>query len=123
MDLSKRSIIKKFKLFNEFWSPKILGELNGQLVKLAKLKGDFVWHSHENEDEYFQIFKGRLYMEFRDRTEVLEEGDMIIVPKGVEHNPYTKNNEEAWVLLFEPKETLHTGTTEFERANNNQEWI
>ena len=59
-------------------------------MKLAKLKGDFVWHSHENEDEYFQIFKGRLYMEFRDRTEVLEEGDMIIVPKGVEHNPYTK---------------------------------
>ena len=62
-------------------------------------------------------------MEFRDRTEVLEEGDMIIVPKGVEHNPYTENGEEAWVLLFEPKETLHTGTVEYERANNNQEWI
>ncbi len=123
MQLSKKSIHQKFEEFNEFWSPRIIGELNGQLVKLARLKGDFVWHSHENEDEYFQVFKGKLYMEFRDRTEVLEEGDMIIVPKGVEHNPYTLNGEEAWVLLFEPKETLHTGTVEYKDANNNQEWI
>jgi len=123
MQISKRSILHKFNEFNEYWSPRIIGELNGQLVKLAKLKGDFVWHSHDDEDEYFQVFKGKLFMEFRDRTEVLEEGDMIIVPKGVEHNPYTENGEEAWVLLFEPKETLHTGTVEYERANNNQEWI
>lgn len=123
MQISKRSILHKFNEFNEYWSPRIIGELNGQLVKLAKLKGDFVWHSHDNEDEYFQVFKGKLFMEIRDRTEVLEEGDMIIVPKGVEHNPYTENGEEAWVLLFEPKETLHTGTVEYERANNNQEWI
>ena len=123
MRLSKQSILEKFEKFNEYWSPRIIGELNGQLVKLAKLKGDFVWHSHENEDEYFQVFKGKLFIEFRDRTEVLEEGDMIIVPKGVEHNPYTEHNEEVWVLLFEPKETLHTGTVDYDRANNNQQWI
>ncbi len=123
MSLSKRSILKKFEEFDEYWSPRIIGELNGQLVKLAKLKGDFVWHSHDNEDEYFQVFKGKLFMEFRDTTEILEEGDMIIVPKGIEHNPYTEDDKEVWVLLFEPKETLHTGTVEYEHANNNQEWI
>ena len=123
MNISKRSILNSFKSFDEYWSPRIIGELNGQLVKLAKLKGNFVWHSHENEDEYFQVFKGRLYMEFRNKTEILEEGDMIIVPKGVEHNPYTKNEEEVWVLLFEPKSTLHTGKIDHELANNNQKWL
>ena len=123
MDLSKKSIQEKFDLFNDYWSPRIVGESNGQLIKLAKLKGDFVWHRHENEDEYFQIFKGRLFMEFKDHKEELEEGDMIIVPKGIEHNPYTVNGEEAWVILFEPKETLHTGSVEYEKANNNQQWL
>lgn len=123
MNLSKIEIIQKFDLFNDQWKPHIIGELNGQQVKLAKLSGAFVWHSHEHEDEYFQIFKGTLYMEFRDRTEVLEEGDMIIVPKGVEHNPYTKADEEVWVLLFEPASTLHTGDVEHERTHNDQKWI
>lgn len=121
--LSKVNIKEKFDLIDIFWSPSIIGELNGQYVKLAKLKGDFVWHSHEHEDEYFQIFKGSLQMEFRDKTEVLNEGDMIVVPKGIEHNPHTLHNTECWVILFEPKATLHTGDTDFERANNNQEWI
>jgi len=123
MNITKATILQKFDLFQEQWKPQIIGELNGQQVKLAKLQGAFVWHSHEHEDEYFQVFKGTLYMEFRDRTEVLEAGDMIIVPKGVEHNPYTKEGEEVWVLLFEPATTLHTGNVEYERTHNNQQWI
>ncbi len=123
MNLSKVNILEKFSLFNDCWKPHIIGELNGQQVKLAKLQGEFVWHSHENEDEYFQVFKGTLYMEFRDRTEVVEEGDMIIVPKGVEHNPYTRDGEEVWVLLFEPTSTMHTGEVEHERTHNDQQWI
>lgn len=123
MNISKATILQKFELFQEQWKPQIIGALNGQQVKLAKLQGAFVWHSHENEDEYFQVFKGTLYMEFRDCTEVLEEGDMIIVPKGVEHNPYTQPNEEVWVLLFEPASTLHTGEVQHERTHNDQKWI
>jgi mannose-6-phosphate isomerase-like protein (cupin superfamily) len=121
--LNKINLEDKFALIHDFWNPRIIGELNGQMVKLAKLKGDFVWHSHEHEDEYFQVFKGSLHMEFRDRTVVLEKGDVIIVPRGVEHNPHTLNTEECWVILFEPKATLHTGNTAFERANNDQQWI
>ncbi len=123
MDLSKKNILEKFELFQDQWKPHIIGELNGQQVKLAKLQGAFVWHSHEHEDEYFQVFKGKLFMEFRDRTEVLEEGDMIIVPKGVEHNPFTRADEEVWVLLFEPASTQHTGEVVHERTHNDQKWI
>ena len=117
------NIPQKFSLFNEHWTPKIIGELNGQYVKLAKLKNDFVWHSHEEEDELFMVFKGTLIMEFRDRVETVKEGDMIIVPKGVEHFPRTENGEEVWVLLFEPKATKHTGEVDFERAVHDQKWI
>lgn len=117
------NVAEKFSLFSNQWTPHIIGELNGQQVKLAKIANDFVWHSHEEEDEMFLIFKGTLYMEFRDRTEVLKEGDMIIVPKGVEHNPYTKDGEEVWVMLFEPAATLHTGAVEHERTHNDQQWI
>lgn len=117
------NVIEKFNLIQEHWKPNIIGELNGQLVKLAKLKGSFVWHSHENEDELFYIHKGTLYMEFRDKTEVVKEGEMIVVPKGVEHNPYTLNEEEVWVMLFEPAATLHTGNVVHERTHNEQEWI
>ncbi|MEQ1586905.1 MAG: cupin domain-containing protein [Cyclobacteriaceae bacterium] len=116
------NIKEKFNLFSETWTPKVIGELNGQYVKLAKVKDEFVWHSHENEDELFMIFKGTLYIDFRDRTEVINEGEMIIVPKGVEHNPRT-NGEEVWVLLFEPKETSHTGNIEHERTVHNLSWI
>lgn len=120
---SKVNVLDKFDLFNDHWKPRIIGELNGQLVKLAKLTNDFVWHSHENEDELFLVWKGELIMEFRDRTEVIKEGEMIIVPKGVEHNPRTKNGEEVWVMLFEPAATLHTGAVQHERTHNNQEWV
>lgn len=117
------NVAEKFSLFNSQWTPHIIGELNGQQVKLAKIVNDFVWHSHEEEDEMFLIFKGTLYMEFRDRTEVVKEGEMIVVPKGVEHNPYTKDGEEVWVMLFEPTATLHTGAVEHERTHNDQQWI
>lgn len=117
------NIKDKFESFQEHWTPKIIGELNGQQVKLAKLKGEFVWHSHEEEDELFMIFKGTLIMEFRDRTEVVKEGDTIIVPRGVEHFPRTENDEEVWVLLFEPAATKHTGEVQHERTVNDQEWI
>jgi mannose-6-phosphate isomerase-like protein (cupin superfamily) len=120
---SKVNVLDKFDLFNDHWKPRIIGELNGQLVKLAKLKNDFVWHSHENEDELFLVWKGELIMEFRDRTEVIKEGEMIVVPKGVEHNPRTKDGEEVWVMLFEPAATLHTGAVQHERTHNNQEWV
>jgi mannose-6-phosphate isomerase-like protein (cupin superfamily) len=116
------NIHEKFNLFTETWTPKIIGELNGQYVKLARVKDEFVWHSHEHEDELFMVFKGTLYIDFRDRTEVIKEGEMIIVPKGVEHNPRT-NGEEVWVLLFEPKETAHTGNIMHERTVQVLDWI
>ena len=87
------NIMKKFSLFQEQWSPKIIGELNGQYVKLCKLKGDFVWHSHKNEDELFMVFKGILLIDFRDgRTVEVNEGEILIVPKGVEHRPHTNGD-------------------------------
>lgn len=104
------NIKDKFSLFHEHWTPKIIGELNGQQVKLAKLKGDFIWHSHEAEDELFLVIKGILKIEFRDKTVEIKEGEMIIVPKGVEHRPIA--DEEVHVLLFEPIGTKHTGAIE-----------
>ena len=85
-------------------------------VLLAKLQGEFVWHAHENEDELFQVIKGTLYMQYRDRTEVVNEGEIIVVPKGVEHNPMTKNGEEVHVLLFEKMSTAHTGNVQHEKT-------
>jgi mannose-6-phosphate isomerase-like protein (cupin superfamily) len=104
----------KFGLFSEHWSPKIVGELNGQLVKLVKFGGEFVWHKHDQEDEMFLVVRGRFRMEFRDRIECLGEGEFIIVPRGVEHRPVAE--EEAWVLLFEPSSTLNTGNVRNERT-------
>lgn len=101
------NLVKKLSLFSDHWSPKIVGELNGQLVKLAKLKGEFVWHRHELEDELFFVIKGVLHMHFRDRVETIHENEFIIVPKGVEHKPAAE--EEVSVMLFEPVSTLNTG--------------
>ena len=115
--------MNKFSLFNEEWTPKIIGELNGQYVKVCKLKGEFVWHSHENEDELFMVFKGTLLIDFRDeRTVEVKEGEILIIPKGVEHRPHT-NGEMVFNLLFEPKTTLHTGTTETEMTVKKLDWI
>lgn len=117
------NIMKKFSLFNEEWTPKILGELNGQYVKVCKLKDDFVWHRHENEDELFMVFKGTLLIDFRDRKTVkVKEGEILIIPKGIEHRPRT-NGEVVFNLLFEPKTTLHTGNIESEMTVKDLDWI
>jgi mannose-6-phosphate isomerase-like protein (cupin superfamily) len=103
----KVNLAEKLSLFSEHWSPKIVGELNGQHVKLVKLQGEFVWHHHDEEDELFLVVNGRFRMEFRDREVWLEEGEFIVVPRGVEHRPVAE--EEVSVLLFEPASTLNTG--------------
>lgn len=103
----KINLKDKMNLFDEYWSPKIIGDLNDSYVKLAKFKGEFVWHKHDNEDELFLIIKGTLQIKFRDKNVTLNEGELIIIPKGVEHMPIA--DEEVHVLLIEPKTTLNTG--------------
>ena len=114
MSVEKVSIGEKFALFDERWRPKIVGELNGQHVKLVKLLGEFVWHHHDDEDELFLVVKGRFRMEFRDTNVWIEEGEFIVVPRGVEHRPVAE--KEAHVLLFEPASTLNTGNVQNERT-------
>jgi len=102
------NIDKEFAQITDYWSPRVVADVNNQSVKLAKLKGEFVWHDHEDEDELFFVVKGSLTIRYRDREDVvLTAGDMHVVPKGVEHNPLAA--EECWVMLFEPMETKHTG--------------
>ena len=112
---------EKFDLFKDQWHPRIIGEVNDSFVKLAKLSGDFVWHHHENEDELFLVVKGRLLIKLRDRDLWIGEGEMVIIPKGVEHFPVAE--EEVHVLLLEPKSTLHTGNVEHERTVKTLDWI
>jgi mannose-6-phosphate isomerase-like protein (cupin superfamily) len=112
--MEKVNVQQKLSQFDDHWSPKIVGELNGQYVKLVKFQGEFVWHHHEHEDEMFLVVKGRFRMEYRDRHVWLEEGEFLIVPRGVEHRPVAE--EEAHVLLFEPATTLNTGNVVNERT-------
>jgi mannose-6-phosphate isomerase-like protein (cupin superfamily) len=112
--IHKVNLQEKLALFHTQWDPKIIGELNGQHVKLVKFLGEFVWHHHEHEDELFLVVKGRFTMEFRDRQVPLEEGEMLIVPRGVEHRPVAER--EVHVLLFEPATTLNTGNVVGERT-------
>jgi mannose-6-phosphate isomerase-like protein (cupin superfamily) len=112
--IEKVNIAEKFAKISEYWKPYIAAELNGQHVKLDKLKGEFVFHHHENEDELFLVVKGRFRMEFRDREEWFEEGEFIVVPRGVEHRPVA--DEECWIMLFEPASTLNTGNVRNERT-------
>jgi len=119
--MNKININEKFGLFKDHWSPKIVGELNGQAVKLAKVQGEFVWHNHEHEDELFYIIRGTLKIEFEDKTIELKEGEMLIVPKGVEHKPIAE--EEVWLLLFEPMSTKHTGAVKSELTVENHQYI
>src|SRR6187549_4290791 len=112
--MDKVNLAQKLALIHEHWRPKIVGALNGQHVKLVKFKGEFVWHHHEHEDELFLVVKGRFTMEFRDRHVPLEEGEFLIVPRGVEHRPVAE--EEAHILLFEPASTLNTGNVQNERT-------
>lgn len=117
--VDKVTLAEAFGRFAEHWSPRIVGELNGQHVKIAKAQGEFIWHHHEHEDELFYVVKGRLLMRFRDREVTLDPGDMIIVPRGVEHQPVAE--EEVWVMLFEPASTLNTGNVRNDRTVENLE--
>jgi mannose-6-phosphate isomerase-like protein (cupin superfamily) len=110
--MDKINLAEKFLQIPAPWKPHIAGELNGQYVKLGKFRGEFVWHHHAKEDELFLVVKGQIRIEFRDRTVTLNEGEFIIVPRGVEHRPIA--DQEAWVLLFEPASTLNTGNVENE---------
>ena len=105
---------EKHASFKKHWHPHQIATVDDMQVLLAKVKGEFVWHTHQNEDELFQVLKGTLYMQFRDRTEVVKAGEIIVVPKGVAHCPATKNDEEVHVLLFEKQQTSHTGNVQHE---------
>jgi mannose-6-phosphate isomerase-like protein (cupin superfamily) len=112
--MNKVSIENKLSQFNDYYNPRIVGELNGQHVKVVKLKGDFIWHHHDHEDELFLVIKGTLTMEFRDKSVEINPGEFIIVPRGVEHKPVA--NDEVHIVLFEPATTLNTGNVENERT-------
>ena len=119
--MEKVNLAQKYTLIQDHWKPKIAGELNGQYIKLVKVKGEFVWHHHENEDELFLVVKGRLLIKLRDQDIQLEEGELVIIPRGVEHLPVAE--EEVHVLLLEPKSTLNTGDVQNERTVTDEEWI
>ena len=129
--MNKVNLLQKLSLINDHWNPRIIGELNGQYLKLVKFKGPFTWHHHETEDEMFLVVNGRFRMEFREagdggsqngqREIWLEVGEFCIVPRGVEHRPVA--DEEAHVLLFEPAATLNTGNVENELTRQQLEWL
>lgn len=114
--MNKVNVLEKFTQVDGYWNPAVVGALNGQEVKIVKFKGPFTWHHHEQEDELFYVVKGSFVMEFRDKNVALQEGDFLIVPKGVEHRPNAE--EEVWVMLFEPASTLNTGNIVNEFTKN-----
>lgn len=120
------NLADKLALFSDHWHPRIIGELNGQHVKIVKFRGEFVWHCHENEDELFLVLKGSFEMHFREpsgteKMTIVNEGEFVIVPRGMEHRPASE--DEVAVLLFEPANTFHTGNVTSDRTVTNQEWI
>jgi mannose-6-phosphate isomerase-like protein (cupin superfamily) len=118
--IQKINLVEKFGWFHEQWSPKIVAELNDSYVKLGRLQGEFVWHQHENEDELFLVVKGRLVIRLRSGEITLDEGELVVIPRGVEHCPLAA--DEVWVLLLEPKSTVNTGDVTSERTVTS-EWI
>ena len=121
VDMDKVNIAQKFSQVHEYWKPHIAAELNGQQLKLSKLKGEFVFHHHDHEDELFLVVKGRFRMEFLDHQVWVEEGEFIVVPRGVEHKPAA--DEECWLMLFEPAGTLNTGNVVNERTHRELERV
>lgn len=119
--MDKVNLAEKLARVSDYWSPKIVGELNGQQVKLVKFKGPFIWHHHDHEDELFYVVKGRFRMEYQDRSVELAEGEFLIVPHGVEHRPVA--DQEVEVMLFEPATTLNTGNVRNERTRERLERI
>ena len=115
------NVEEKFKLFSDLWSPKKVGELNGQQILLAKLKGEFLFHTHDNEDELFMVIKGSLEIELRYKTITLNEGEFYIVPKGVEHKPIAEY--ECKIMLVEPRGVVNTGATDSDLAAENDVWV
>ncbi len=123
--MNKINVEEKLSIFKDYWNPRIIGELNGQQIKLVKFKGPFTWHHHENEDEMFMTMKGRFRMDFREdgkeQAVWIEQGEMIVVPRGIEHRPVAE--EEAEVMLFEPATTLNTGNVENELTRKHLDQI
>jgi mannose-6-phosphate isomerase-like protein (cupin superfamily) len=115
------NLADKLSLFDDHWNPRVIAELNGQQVRLVKLEGEFVWHSHASEDELFMVLKGTLRMEFRDRVVLLEEGEILVVPAGVEHRPVAE--KEVHLLLFEPASTVNTGDAVDSRTRTTMQHI
>lgn len=116
------NLAQKFDKFSEYWHPYIIGELNDNHIKIAKLKGELVWHKHDHEDELFIVLEGTLMMDFRDQTVATKPGEILVVPKGVEHRPWT-NDEEVRIILVEPKSTKHTGDVVVEQTVAAFDWI
>ena len=121
MHIEKVNLAHKFNRFQDYWHPRIAGEINDSYLKLVKLKGEFVWHRHEAEDELFLVVKGRLLIQLRDGDIGLDEGEFVVIPRGVEHRPVAQ--DEVQVLLLEPKSTLNTGDVQDERTVSDLEWI
>lgn len=121
MSLNPINLAEKFSIFDDHWSPKIVAELNGQHVKLGKLLGEFEWHQHDNEDELFWVVKGTLDVHFRDRVVTLSPGELLVIPRGVEHKPVAA--DEVHLVMFEPASTINTGANESERTVATPEWI
>ena len=122
-EIKSINLKEKFSKFDKTWTPHIIGELNEQYVKLCKLKDEFIWHSHKHEDELFMVFKGTLFIDFKDQETVeVNEGEILIVPKGIEHRPRT-NGEIVFNLLFEPKSTEHTGNVDSDLTVKKIDWI
>jgi mannose-6-phosphate isomerase-like protein (cupin superfamily) len=113
---------EKYALFDEHWTPHIIGECNGQFVKIAKVKGKFVWHDHQGEDELFYVVKGQLIIDLENHSIELNEGEMTIIPKGVKHRPRTEG-KETWIMLMEPKSTKHTGDVDSELTKNQNRYL
>ncbi len=121
IEMKKINLAEKFSLFGETWTPKLVGELNGQHVKLAKIKGEFVWHTHDEADEMFLVIKGSITIQMRDQDVILNAGEFFIVPRGVEHRPSAV--DEAHIMLFEPAGTVNTGAVEHAYTVRDPEWI
>ena len=119
--MKKINFLSKFSKFNELWSPKVIAEMNDYQFKLAKIKNDFIWHSHEDTDETFIVMEGKIYIEFEDETVELFEGEMIVVPKGKKHRPYA--DEEAKIMLIEPKGVRNTGDIVSDLTSDDNQWI
>ena len=119
--MKKINLNQKFALFNELWTPKIISELNDYQIKIAKVEGDFVWHNHSDTDEFFLVVEGTLFIEFESETMELNTGELYVVPRGVQHRPYAK--EECKIMLIEPRDVVNTGDAESDLTASNDVWI